>query len=603
MQAGPKKPMSLSNTLGAMGVVIIALSLPAGWYLVYSKNLERSSAAAAAETLEVVDSALHMVEAVARERGPSNAAMGTREAALDRTALDTARERSDRALAHARQAASTLRDPSLRDSTQAALSALQAHLSKTRQRMDDHLGKATALREATLPNQLIQEMFVAADMASQLSRGLAVGTNSVSDHHQSLRTLVTRATIAAALRDYAGRMGSVVSMALIRGTPLTAEEQRMLSRIHGRSEEMRRHLDLNILLSTDAATQQALARVDQRFFKDGLNYVERTQQVAPVSASAFAERYVPMIEPIVDLRNQYMRTARDAAATSLERSQQAQIGWTLLSLAQNLLVLTLLWMVKRRVLKPLSQAAESLRRITSTPAGEEEDNSKSTSADQDEVSRLTELVGSLVEQSQARLQLEARQEKQLLELRTLVGVDPLTGLENRRSVELRAKALLAEGKRHGFEVCALVLDVDHFKLVNDRYGHPVGDEALRTLASVLQLSLRCEDISGRVGGEEFMVLLGYCPLNHALDKAEMLRRRVELRPIHIKGLDEPLFITVSVGVASTNAHGHQWDSLTSAADRALYQAKREGRNRVVADDASNSAAGALSSDSLVSPPN
>lgn len=171
------------------------------------------------------------------------------------------------------------------------------------------------------------------------------------------------------------------------------------------------------------------------------------------------------------------------------------------------------------------------------------------------------------------------------ELERLSNVDKLTGLPNRRSLESRFETLWVEGERLGTSLSAIVIDVDHFKVINDVYGHLYGDEALRRIAGLLPQALRGqEDFAGRFGGEEFVILLPNTDRETALGVADRVRRLVEVAgtPVteHPSG-ETMLWATVSCGVSLCVPDGkfHR-DNLLRAADKALYEAKGNGRNRV-----------------------
>jgi len=163
-------------------------------------------------------------------------------------------------------------------------------------------------------------------------------------------------------------------------------------------------------------------------------------------------------------------------------------------------------------------------------------------------------------------------------------LEPLTGLHNRRYLLDRLSTELAAGQRHRRPLALLLVDVDHFKKVNDGHGHAAGDEALRLLARVLQGAVRKEDVVARFGGEEFVILARETSLAGARALGERIRRAVERSRCTFQGAE--IALTVSVGVAVGQAPpafepGKTEHQLLEAADRALYRAKRQGRNRVV----------------------
>jgi diguanylate cyclase (GGDEF)-like protein len=162
--------------------------------------------------------------------------------------------------------------------------------------------------------------------------------------------------------------------------------------------------------------------------------------------------------------------------------------------------------------------------------------------------------------------------------KTAASVDPLSGMLNRRGFTEASNQVIDREAVAGRPVTVLIFDIDHFKSINDRFGHPAGDEILKLFSTVVISNLRISDLSGRIGGEEFAALLA-CPLEEGVIVAERVREAFELSNIVCE--DGPVVTTVSIGVAGGPA-GTELDVLLAAADTALYQAKRGGRNRVEA---------------------
>jgi diguanylate cyclase (GGDEF)-like protein len=158
------------------------------------------------------------------------------------------------------------------------------------------------------------------------------------------------------------------------------------------------------------------------------------------------------------------------------------------------------------------------------------------------------------------------------------SMDPLTGMFNRRGFSEISSRLIEREAKAGRPVTALIFDIDHFKSINDRFGHPAGDEVLKLFATVVVNTLRISDLSGRIGGEEFAALLP-CSLEEGVLAAERVREAFANSGIVVE--DGPVDTTVSIGVAGGPA-GTELEVLLAAADTALYQAKRSGRNRVEA---------------------
>ena len=168
------------------------------------------------------------------------------------------------------------------------------------------------------------------------------------------------------------------------------------------------------------------------------------------------------------------------------------------------------------------------------------------------------------------------------ELHLQARVDPLTGVSNRLAIDETITRLLAQAARQRQTLGVLMLDADHFKNVNDRFGHAGGDKVLRALVASIRSSLRESDLIGRVGGEEFVVLLPHSDMAAALALGERIRLMVETMPLLIDG--QMLQLTVSVGVALAAATERDGAAVLQRADTGLYAAKRAGRNRVMATD-------------------
>jgi diguanylate cyclase (GGDEF)-like protein len=182
----------------------------------------------------------------------------------------------------------------------------------------------------------------------------------------------------------------------------------------------------------------------------------------------------------------------------------------------------------------------------------------------------------LVSLSKERLELDQR---------TKAQTDPLTGALNRRAFILRGERLLQRHAHEGAPLCLLFLDLDHFKSLNDRFGHSGGDDVLTSFVDLVNVCIRPTDFLFRIGGEEFCCLLPYTSTEQAHRVAERIRHQFEMTMVEVGGT--LVKATASVGIASTDAFGYELDTLMRRADLAVYAAKRGGRNRVVVATADN----------------
>ncbi|MCC7304839.1 MAG: diguanylate cyclase [Alphaproteobacteria bacterium] len=162
--------------------------------------------------------------------------------------------------------------------------------------------------------------------------------------------------------------------------------------------------------------------------------------------------------------------------------------------------------------------------------------------------------------------------------------DALTGLDNRRSFMDRIQAELSRSDRHSYPLCIVLTDIDKFKSVNDTYGHDVGDKVIRHFADVMKRTLRTEDVIGRIGGEEFALVLPQTSGEKGFFTIDRLRQRVENTRCHYGKSREDgkdLNYTASFGIVEVTRKGNTVEELLKMADEALYEAKRTGRNKVV----------------------
>jgi len=191
----------------------------------------------------------------------------------------------------------------------------------------------------------------------------------------------------------------------------------------------------------------------------------------------------------------------------------------------------------------------------------------------------------------ARVRTQIRRHRYAMELRESVNntmamavTDQLTGLYNRRYFERHLNVLLGKAQEQERDLALMILDIDHFKAVNDSYGHDIGDAVLREFSARLRRNIRGVDLACRFGGEEFVVLMPDTDFSQADSVAERVRQSIAEKMFDV-GAPRPLSVTVSVGVSLNESLADTPESLIKRADVALYRAKREGRNRVIFDAA------------------
>lgn len=275
--------------------------------------------------------------------------------------------------------------------------------------------------------------------------------------------------------------------------------------------------------------------------------------------------------------------AREPVELAFAEADRAVSLALLIGLGAALLVWVLAWLVARRLSGDLNALARAARDVEAGKAG----SAIPLMHGNPEVSQLSTALSGMTERllaaheameekvRQRTLELEAANRALDLQART----DALTGLLNRRGFESQMAFALALAQRSGGPLSLITVDVDHFKRVNDTYGHEAGDEVLRRLARTLEARLRHSDIVARLGGEEFVALLPETDLAGARATAEALVAAVAEQRDPVVGA-----ITVSVGVASMRGPQDKAADMLRRGDAALYEAKGQGRNRVCVEN-------------------
>lgn len=186
-----------------------------------------------------------------------------------------------------------------------------------------------------------------------------------------------------------------------------------------------------------------------------------------------------------------------------------------------------------------------------------------------------------------RARAQLKKKRQTDQMRTQVDdrlrqamIDPLTGLNNRRYAFLDLQRIANQSAQSGKPFVVMILDLDHFKSVNDTYGHQIGDIALQKVAACLRANTRSKDLLARIGGEEFLIATPGVGMSEARTTADRLRKVVEIEPITLPGSNKKLSLSASIGVVVSNSADPQIYTLIAQADAALYRAKSTGRNKV-----------------------
>jgi diguanylate cyclase (GGDEF)-like protein len=370
-----------------------------------------------------------------------------------------------------------------------------------------------------------------------------------------------------------------------RDGPVATQALAEIARLGGRmallQEQAERQLDL---LAPNGELGRAAERLRAGFFAQShvvlspllRGAMEGATHFTPGSAS-FEPSFQRDLTDLLLLRDALIEEALHQSEQARETARREIALAVAVLLAVVLCLAALMRLLHTRVIRPLAEAARAIHEFASGDA----DVDMPQVLESDEIGEVVGALHKLQSSQRRAAHLAAERDALIDKLRALSSTDPLTGLLNRRAFFESAERELANGLRHGFEVAVLLMDIDHFKSVNDEHGHAAGDQALVAVAACLQASLRQGDVLARHGGEEFVILLTHCGRLSAIGFAERLR--VAVSEIQLGSGDEAGFtLTASLGIAASGDNGSQLSALLSQADAAMYCAKRAGRNQVMA---------------------
>lgn len=574
--------------VGLVVVVLVGVTRLVG--LEWQQYQQSSLARQAVQKLRVT---LVAAEMVSRERGPMNGVLGDLSPGGDpvlRDRLRLARARTDAAFDDYQRALDEARpDPvwaARHLLARRELTALRQALGQARAQLDrlsaqsQDQDQALAQRSGDRIREAVQAMVA---LVPRLSPAITLFANEAQQADPALAPAVWGARMAAELRENAGLLGSLFTPALTRQLPFTVLEQERVDQATGRIDQLRHLMVLRV--ESSPATPRVLAAhasMMHRYFGRAAELLREVQEAGRtdgrygMNPAEFAERYVPEMDAIVALRDAQLADAEQHSLQARERSRTSLIWLAGLTTLLMAMVVVMLHLIRQRVVQPLTQAAEALHAMGRGDLGPALPEPRAN----DEIAAVIGGIEALRRQNRARADLERERDKLIETLREQSSTDFLTGLPNRRAFFEAAEAEMARARRHGFGLVLLLLDVDHFKRVNDQLGHTAGDLALVAVSGVLHQGMRQGDLAARLGGEEFVALLSHCSLEAGMAFAERLREAIQAEAIDVGAGQPALHLTVSIGLADSVHHGHELEALMARADEAMYRAKHEGRNRI-----------------------
>lgn len=569
--------MLTTGVLLTLVSIMLAQSISRDWQAV-------TSAKTGLEAMNLTYQAIKVAELASFERGPTNAVLGDREPPdpSKRQRLATARAASDSAI-NAALASLAGSGKSVHVAASAQIASARDELTWARKEVDRVAALPLERRMADagqVTGAPIALMFRVIDTALE---GVTLLSVDAERADPALTLPLAGARLAAELREYAGRVGSKFTAALTAKVVLGEQARRDIPILLGRIEQLHRMIALQVRANADAPeVREAFATMESRYFSVGLPFIETMVGIGlttgdyKMDTAQFAAIYVKEMATIVALRDVLFAVAREGA---LRSHAQATSNLTLHAALGGMVLMieiSVFLLVRHRVLKPLLRYTRAVVAI----ADGKLDTPLPSTTRSDEIGDMQNAVLALKKTSEAKRQLEVEREQLVEQLRQASSVDYLTGILNRREFMARANQQLAASRRRGWSVALIVFDIDHFKSINDRFGHAVGDIALVQIAALAQQEFRTTDTLARYGGEEFVVLVTDCDVESARILADRLKESIAKAVF--KTLDHDSYsVTASFGLVAASARDvSDIDMLFQSADQALYIAKAQGRNRV-----------------------
>ena len=583
----PNLPHDISNALISRqlkiaasigGALLLALTAIALW-------LQWNAYATASEALDSFQTyraTLTAMEKVTAERGPANIMLSNGEpaSAADIAALRDARARSDLALDQLSQRLAPSNCPAC-SAELTGLNHLRSDLFAARDHTDRlakiPLSQRTGPEIGDAVNHMLSVVPQFAEIADAIQSRIIASDASGLDFLQMAR-------FAAMLHENAGLLGSRFTTALAEHHPVNQAEDLDIEDALGHVDQLRDSIEA-LAASNPAVFDGALGGVRDQYFGHALAYVKYMRSLTAgasgqlPSTAEFAAQYSPLARPIVDFRDAMLQHA----GVSLEHHRALALTRFLFAAVLGAILLGLLsllvWFFRENVIMPFVEATRAIIAIAADilPATIQSRQYRG------EVQALFDAVQVLKTRSHERLRLEHERRGLIAELTTQAETDALTGLLNRRAFESRARVVCALPSHDRPWFALIMFDIDHFKRINDTWGHPTGDIALKTIGDLCLSNFRKDDVVARVGGEEFAVLIE--THNPEESVIAMQRFREAIANTVFESTTHQLFsFTVSFGIAfARRDQCPEIATLLARADGQLYKAKELGRNRVVAE--------------------
>lgn len=550
----------------AMSIIILSLlciCIP----LIVSSGQNYLKSVQTYQQLDALQQVADLANRISRERAPANKAMSSsvQEFAQHQQELISYRQQVDRQFS---QTAEVLAESGFNDLSQQLLK-VKISLDHGRAQVDAYTQMPRQLRSAQELDQAILAMFAAWDSCREILRGVVIASDSSSTH---LYRYISQILFLSDLRDQAGRVASSIIAHVTFATPLPT--QNITRSLQTQHQVHYLWALIETIQPAEDKTDEFIRlhrRVETDFIQQGLPIVSELindsveKRTYHLTGTQLTEAIVDKFSTVVDLQSYLLQYSREVAIREMTTNMNHLIWTVLLSLISLLAAISTMIFARKQVFLPLIQARRILLSL-SKRSGRQLSGLKIRSDKHSD--SLFAAIQKLQQMLQERDALEFR-------LKNIAHSDALTGLSNRFALEEYIRFLENQPSQLS-QTCLMIIDIDHFKQVNDRYGHIVGDQVIQLVAERLKANVRATDLLVRYGGDEFLVLIENIQMQQALIVADKIRAEVAERYI-LTALGDEIQISVSIGVAIGAV---SWMALLSNADDALFKAKAKGRNVV-----------------------
>lgn len=549
----------------AMSVIILCLlfiCIP----LIVNSTQSYLKAVRTSDELHALQEVAILANKISKERAPANKVLSStpEEIHQRQQELEIYRKEVDQQFEHT---AKVLQQVGLPHLSQRLESTVRPSLEQGRLQIDSYAKIPWEQRNAQALDQAIAAMFKAWDSCRTILKGVVIASNTTST---SQNNFISQILFLSDLRDQAGRAASTIMAYVTFDQPIPAANLTRAMQVQYRIHYL---WDLIGTLQPEEDKTEEFNRlhnaVDTVFIQKGLpivsSLVEESIQQVPyhLTGTELTNAMVDKFATVVDLQS-YLLEYSNQVAEREKSSHLQQLLWTvLLSFVSLGAAIVTMIFARKSVFQPLIEA----RQILFTLSENGDTKALSSNAHTKSESLFT-AIQRLQQMLQQRDALEFR-------LKNIAHSDPLTGLANRFALEEYTRFLESHPSQFS-QTCLMIIDIDHFKQVNDQYGHIIGDEVIQFVAQCLKDNVRTSDLLVRYGGDEFLVLIENIDFDNARKIADKIRSEVEGAYILSENGDQ-IQVSVSVGVA---IGAQSWISLFTKADKALFVAKGQGRNAV-----------------------